>query len=584
MNARLLVLSCLLSVCTVYTWGLAGVYTINPSQPASDTNFENFSSAITALNASAPTAPVTFNVLSGAFFNESCPSINASAFLSHAVVFQKDNPGGINPVLNSTSTTAGFKLVGGRYFTFDGIDVCATASTCPVGYYLGGSGSVGAHHNTIKNCTITMNPTVGGTIGVRQVCSGASQMEASNSYNTYENLQVIDSSSGIKLDYTNLYMSFYDQGCVIRDCIVSGSGSTAMTGYDSRYGIHVTGQDSVVIENNEISNIISQNAKSYGIYLYSCRGDNHIRGNQVHGIHSNNAASLKAQYGIHADLYAETTVQKKVRIYNNMIWNIQNAFGDSNSLGVCGVYLYGVYDQNEYYVDFNTIYLQTQPASVTHGIFFNSNTAVHYVRNNIVQVMSSSATRTHSCIRYYNTPIGAERSVADHNVIYTEDPSSCYPIFVHMETDNYSDITSWYNESGQDLNSYMTDPLLISADDPHLQSGTVSDALEGGSYFAGALSWVVTDLDGDTRDANSPDIGADEAVGIIALDIPIVEIDQADGSVLLEWIAVSGATAYRIEASNEPETGFSVLGTTSDTTFSDPASTKQFYRVIAVTD
>lgn len=584
MKIRLFLLVCLFALTSIYAWGLAGVYTINPMLPPTASNFQSFTAAINALNSSYPTAPVTFNVKAGAYFYEACPTIYAASFPPLAVVFQKDDPNMQNAGLISLSTAAGFKLVGGDYFTFDGIDVLATTSNCPYGFFLDGTGGNGAHHNTIKNCRIVMNQSFDNTIGIYQLCVSAGYMEASNSNNTYENVSIENSFSGIVLDHQNASSGFYDQNCVIKNCTIGAPSMVLMTGASTRYGIYTRGQNSLIIENNEIRNIVSQNAESYGIHLYTTRGESHIRGNKIHGIHSANATSLKAQYGMRVDLGTEANVEKKLKIYNNMIWDMQNPFSSSSSLGVCGIYVYGVYNLNKYYVDFNTICLQTAPGSVTHGLFFYNAGGQHFVRNNIIQVMSPGATRTHACIRYYDNPMGAAGSVADYNVLYAGGLTNCYAVHVNMGNDFYADVTSWNAASGLDQHSYSTDPLLISIYELHLQNGVDSDALHGGSYFAGALNWVSTDIDGNNRDATNPDIGADELYVASPPEVPIVQISQADGSILLSWDAVQGATSYRIEASDEPTAGFSLLGTSTTTNYTDTITTKKFYRVIAVAE
>ncbi len=584
MKIRMFVLVGLLSFFSVNVWALAGVYTIDPTLPLTELNFYSFSVAINRLNVDPPTAPVTFNVKSGAFFNEACPAIFAAGFLPYPVVFQKDNPLGPNPVMNTNSNTAAFQLNAGDYFTFDGIDVYANSSSCPVGFYLNGVGGNGASNNTIKNCRIVMNNAINNTMGVYQRCISAGNIGGTNSYNTYENLQIEYSFRGIVLDMENTSSSFFDQSCVIKNCTIGALDMIIHNGFETRHAIYTRGQHSVIIENNEIRNVISQNAESYGIYLNSCRGENNIRGNRIHGIHSSNGTTLKAQYGIKADLAVESNVQRTVKIYNNMIWDIFNPFGSSSSLGVCGIYLQGVYDQNKYYIDFNTICLQTAPASVTHGLFFYNAGGQHFVRNNIIQVMSPGATRAHVCIRYYDNPMGAAGSVADYNVLYSGGLNNCNAVHVNMGNDFYADVTSWYAASGLDQHSYSSDPLLISIYELHLQNGVDSDALHGGSYFEGALNWVLTDIDGNSRDATNPDIGADEVHEAAPPEVPIVQISQADGSILLSWYAANGADAYIVEASDQPDTGFSTLVTTTGTTYTVTATSKKFYRVIAVAE
>lgn len=66
------------------------------------------------------------------------------------------------------------------------------------------------------------------------------------------------------------------------------------------------------------------------------------------------------------------------------------------------------------------------------------------------------------------------------------------------------------------------------------------------------------------------------------LDVPIVQIVEATGSVTISWAAVSGATSYRVEWASNPYGTFQPLGTTTDLFYNDTTAGMKFYRVIAV--
>ncbi len=69
-----------------------------------------------------------------------------------------------------------------------------------------------------------------------------------------------------------------------------------------------------------------------------------------------------------------------------------------------------------------------------------------------------------------------------------------------------------------------------------------------------------------------------------ALNTPTdVIIMKSGGSVQLSWTAVNGAISYRIEASDNPNTGFTEIGTTSFNSWSElPTQAHKFYRVVAM--
>lgn len=67
------------------------------------------------------------------------------------------------------------------------------------------------------------------------------------------------------------------------------------------------------------------------------------------------------------------------------------------------------------------------------------------------------------------------------------------------------------------------------------------------------------------------------------LEVPVVTITQSAGTITLSWPAVSGATSYRVEASNDPYGTYTTLGSTSDLSYNfTPTEDMKFFRVIAI--
>jgi hypothetical protein len=68
------------------------------------------------------------------------------------------------------------------------------------------------------------------------------------------------------------------------------------------------------------------------------------------------------------------------------------------------------------------------------------------------------------------------------------------------------------------------------------------------------------------------------------LDSPVVVISYSAGQISLTWSPITHATSYLIEASDNPITGFSQIGQTSTTNWTDSALSKRFYRVKALNE
>jgi len=79
----------------------------------------------------------------------------------------------------------------------------------------------------------------------------------------------------------------------------------------------------------------------------------------------------------------------------------------------------------------------------------------------------------------------------------------------------------------------------------------------------------------------SPRFLADITPAAGTLEAPILNITIAAGQVNISWAAVSSASGYRIESSNDPYTGFTTVTTTTGLTWSGSTAGMKFFRVIA---
>ncbi len=68
------------------------------------------------------------------------------------------------------------------------------------------------------------------------------------------------------------------------------------------------------------------------------------------------------------------------------------------------------------------------------------------------------------------------------------------------------------------------------------------------------------------------------------LEAPILQITQSGGTVTISWASVAGANTYRVESSDDPYTGFTLVTNTTNLIYSGAATSKKFYRVIATNE
>lgn len=86
-----------------------------------------------------------------------------------------------------------------------------------------------------------------------------------------------------------------------------------------------------------------------------------------------------------------------------------------------------------------------------------------------------------------------------------------------------------------------------------------------------------------TNADNSPVLNIPVSGSCIAgtLDAPVPVIIQSGNSVSIQWTAVPNATAYKVYKSNSPDGDFTLIGTTTNTSFTEAASDKAFYYIKA---
>jgi PKD repeat protein len=97
-------------------------------------------------------------------------------------------------------------------------------------------------------------------------------------------------------------------------------------------------------------------------------------------------------------------------------------------------------------------------------------------------------------------------SSSDYNDLYTKGNSST---FAYLNSSSYSSLTEW-QATGLDAHSYQLNPQFFSDTDLHLNQ----PALNG---KGAPISGYGTDIDGETRNTSTPDIGADEREGFTDL-------------------------------------------------------------------
>ena len=449
------------SLCT----SLSGPYTIGGVSP----DFNTLADAVSLLENCGISGPVTFTFAPGTYAGgvEIGPINGASSV--NTITFDGVDTTLVTVTHSGSAPNSVFFLNGADYITITNMTIENTGTNDAWGVRLASS----ADWNTISNNRFLLSQTT---------TTDVSAVVASNSATS-------PFTSGINASHTrvlNNYITGGDDAILFYGTTTIGDnsdnhviGNTILFAYT--YGIYLNDQDSVVINNNTISDIRS----TFGDGIYSFDLMNFtIMGNNIN----------VPDYGIYiADGNFDGTPVDRGRVINNMVISTSD---------------YGMY-----FDDFESTDIFHNTSFGKPGIRINDFTALD-IRNNIfVGTLNDYA---------YETDETSAGEVVDFNIYYVTPGNT---LFVKDGSSTYTDLASWQAGVGT-LNgsSLEGDPLFVDpANDLHIIGTLPNDV---GDNSVG----VAMDIDGDMRPlapATIVDIGADEFnppgddAGVTALVSPV---------------------------------------------------------------
>ncbi|HVZ41228.1 MAG TPA: hypothetical protein VHI13_18250, partial [Candidatus Kapabacteria bacterium] len=476
---------------------LAGTYTVGGAAP----NYATLDAAIADLNARGVSAPVTFAVRSGTYTPPA-----AGYVLSFVVTMSATNTVTIRPDANAVVTFDGtlsvpiFDLSGAKYFIIDGWGGAGVQKRDMKIIQRGSSSQVvrfinGAQFNTVRNTNLISNAT-GSTTGhiLFSTTTGVG-----NSYNTVnantigDSTATLRSSCGIILSGTSGVGKLNARNKIDDNDIIN-------LGYSGGYiyGVYIsTNNDSTLVTHNRIR--ASNTANSSGVYpLYGVYYTNSTATYDT--IAYNRIWDLKTLYTSASSygIYISTAGTNMLAIHNNMI-----ALNGDNNANVYGVYV-STSSTTNFTIDFNSIDISgaVPTASTSAGIYMSSSANVT-MRNNAISMTRPSTGSTICYGIYRSTATGTFTS--NYNLVNF---SGVGTTFGYYNGITYATLGTWQTGSGKDANSRAGNPRYISpvTGDLHVITTQRTPVESAGTPIAG----VTTDFDGTTRNATTPDIGADE--------------------------------------------------------------------------
>lgn len=437
--------------------GLSGTYTIGATG-----DYLTFGAAVLALNQFGVCSAVVFEVEDGTYNEQIALSEVDGMSATNTVTFRSQNadPALVNLTFAGTVTGDNFVIWmdGGDYFHFEDLTISNTGVTYGTCILMQG----GASHNTWEGNVI---------------------MGDMNVSTTSTNMALVYSPSGASIDSMNsfiendfMYGSYVmysygngttdlESGTIIRD--------NNMTDFYYR-GLHMYYQNNMEISGNMMRPGNLYTGSIYRIYMVYADGALRVNNNQLmgdrygYGIYMSNCDAVNTNRGY---------------VYNNFVH-----VGDPLSTNTS----YGIYMTacNNQVIIYNSVHMES--GGTTSRCIYGTGGNQNRVKNNIFM-----NTGPGFGLYYLSGVVESE-----NNNIYVPNGIFGY------SGGNVNDITAWQGLTSFDYMSDTLNPMYATADDLHVCQDTALD------MGAEPDTLVMMDIDGQMRDPNTPDIGADEFLGL----------------------------------------------------------------------
>ncbi|HRP88649.1 MAG TPA: PKD domain-containing protein [Edaphocola sp.] len=458
---------------------LNGTYTINSGAPASNTNYQSFSSIANDLNDFGVCGPVTINVVSGSGpYNERVTFNDISGASSINTIRLNGNGETLQYNATATSDKQIFTLDGTKYFTLNNLKIKALNAGFGWGLHITGS----AERDSIINCTIDLSDVTTNTSSVNAngiVVSGSATSATTGG-----------TASHIYIGNNNVIAGSTLSGGAYYGIAVSGPSSTNQTDSISivgneisnfyYYGIRAAYIEGVNISGNDIHRSTKTVAPTtaYGIYNYYGIGGK-VEGNKIHDMAAPGVTSTSTFYGMYNYPYNNTTATPML-VANNLIYNMGNYTGtqylmynngpglkiyhntvDHSVVSTGSGTIYGMYNITQMIdgdIKNNLISITGGTTGTKYGIYQSTATVsgINYQKNNIY--LNSTQTGTQNAYYYGSAYATLAAFQAAHPTMEIGSPNAD-PQFISPLVGNYTPLNTALIGSG--FNVFLDVPTDI---------------------------------------------------------------------------------------------------------------------------
>ena len=515
---------------TINAQPLTGIKTIDNTGSG---DYPTFEAAINALNINGVgSGGITFLVTDGQTFNSVPLTITASGTSDNQIVF-KQGGSGEKPIIIFTGGSgrqAGFQLNGSDYITFDGFDIRDAGTAMENGFQLYGTASDGCQYNTIKNCVIDMDRLGTNDVGF-YIQSNATSFAGTNSYNKFYNNEVKDCFEGY------YFYGYSDINADIGNEINSINGGESKLENIGSMGIHFYNQKNFIIKNTTFNNF-NYSSTLYGIYVQAgtgntitvsnCNFSNFAGGGDTYAMridaadtlnfYNNNISNIIYTGSSSGRAFGLFISARTANIYNNMVAGISGASSTNNTIGACGIYLNSGITVNMFYNNVLLNYTSNAASNKSAALFIPPNNHTTVLFSNNIFVNNTNVTTGTLAVAFMKGTSGKYinnlSTSSDNNLYYAGTPGPKNLILYDgvNSCQTLTEYKAYVASRPLDQNAITENVPFVSNSIPydlHINP-SVMTLLESAGIPITVPFVINSDLDGNTRNETTPDIGADE--------------------------------------------------------------------------
>lgn len=490
---------------------LSGTYAVGAGQ-----TYTTLTAAVAAYNTSCLTGPVVFQLTDATYPGETFPIVISSNPDASVVNTLTINPAaGVTATITGSNATAIIKPNGADYVTIDGSNNGTTSrdltfentntGTSSMVLWIGSaSGTNGVTNFTVKNC-ITKGNAPGTTFvgifsGSGVTAGGIAEGPTSNI--VFQNNNCIKSSYGIALAGNTGIQT----GTVVTSNVIGSSTATDFIGFR---GIFLSNNSGATVSKNSISNIVTTSGNPSGVYIAANVTNSTFDGNVIDSIRYTGTGGFG---GKGFDINTSNPASN-LTISNNMISRMggdgwSSLLGDAIvgiRIGATGGVTTTTGGIKLYY---NTVKLGGSFAGSTSGtasaaVYISSTASAIDLRNNILMnTLDNTAVSTDKAWAINAAGTNAAFTNIDYNDYYVSGAAG----ILGFLTADQATLAAIQTAFGSNVNSKNILPVFTAANDLHLVTTSNTSLNNLGTPISG----ITIDIDNDTRDAATPDMGADE--------------------------------------------------------------------------